>query len=272
MSLREYLKLALPAPLIDRVRSSRDALRVSLFKGKTVTHQYGDITLKVRIADPIAADWYDKQWSELPEITFLKQSRLRPGARVFDIGAHQAVFAIWMAKIVGETGSVVALEPGDFNYKIAMENKSLNRADNLTLRNAAISERTGQISFLNCLNGKISPSGNTVECFTIDALTELYGEPDVVFVDVEGYEWLALQASTSTMQTAADWYIEVHVGCGLESFGGSAARIVDLFRSAGYSLYCQTDVRYQHPFVPLKEVPEGRFFLIATRSGLRHLA
>jgi hypothetical protein len=149
---------------------------------------------------------------------------------------------------------------------VGLENKSLNHVENLTLINAAVSERTGEISFLDCINGRISSSGSAVKCFTIDALTETYGQPDLVFVDIEGYEWLALQSSRSTLGGSADWFVEVHAGCGLESFGGSAEDIVGLFRSFGYFLYCQSDVHYRYPFQPLTSIPKERFFLIATRQ------
>ncbi len=262
MSMRECIKRALPMRVADRLRSLRDNFLIALFAQKTVTHTYGDISLKLRIADPCAAEWYDKDWHEPPEITFLKQKKLKPGARVFDIGSHQAVIAMMLAKIVCDAGTVVALEPGRFNFKVATMNKTLNAAENLVLINGAISERSGEIAFRDGLNGTIAPSGYVAKCFTIDALAQLFGQPDVVYLDVEGAEGRAVQGAVATMGTEADWFVEVHSGCGLETrFGGSASEIVNAFRSTGHFLYVERDGRFE----PFSGVPEGRFFLIATR-------
>jgi FkbM family methyltransferase len=262
MSMRQSIKRVLPKRVADRVRSLRDNLLIAFFAPKTVTHTYGSVSLQLRIADPCAAEWYDKDWHEPPEITFLKQKKLKPAARVFDIGSHQAVIAMMLAKIVGDAGTVVALEPGRFNFKVATANKALNAAENLVLINGAISERNGEIAFRDGLNGTISPCGYVAKCFTIDTLAQLYGWPDVVYLDVEGAEGLALQGAGATMGTDADWFVEVHSGCGLETtFGGSASEIVNAFRSTGHSLY----VEHDGIFEPFAEVPEGRFFLIATR-------
>ncbi len=261
MSIRERIKRTLPMPLADTLRSLRDNLEIALFKQRTVTHTYGDIQLNLRIADPCAAEWYDKDWREPPEITFLKTKRLRPGARVFDIGSHQAVIAVMLAKIVGKSGTVVALEPGRFNFKAATTNKALNAVDNVLLINGAISERCGEIAFRDGLNGRIAPSGYLVKCFTIDALAQIYGRPDVVYLDVEGAESRALMGAVRTLGSEADWFVEVHSGCGLETpFGGNAGEIIKIFKSAGHSLY----VEYDGQFEPFNTVPEGRFFLIAT--------
>ena len=58
----------------------------------------------------MGAGWYDHDWPELPEIALLKQHGLRPGARVFDIGAHQGVVALMLSKTVGPEGFVLAVE------------------------------------------------------------------------------------------------------------------------------------------------------------------
>ena len=55
-----------------------------------------------------------------PELSFLAQHRLRPGATVFDCGAHQCVIAMVMAKFVGATGKVIAVEASPLNYETAL--------------------------------------------------------------------------------------------------------------------------------------------------------
>ena len=52
------------------------------YMSRTVTHNYGELRLNVFLADPIAQKSYDKDMDERPEISLLKQSRLKPGALV----------------------------------------------------------------------------------------------------------------------------------------------------------------------------------------------
>ena len=75
-----------------------------------MAHNYGAGTLKVLLVDPLSEGWYDVDWAELPEIAALRNSLLRPGARVFDLGAHQGVVAMMLAREVGERGLIVAVE------------------------------------------------------------------------------------------------------------------------------------------------------------------
>jgi FkbM family methyltransferase len=213
----------------------------------------------------MAKTWYDQEWDELPEVTFLKRRKLRHGARVFELGAHQAQMALTLANIVGPDGVVTALEASPYNCKIASENIVLNQVSNLRLINAAVGEKDGKVSFNHGFNGRVG-SGREVDCLSIDTLSATYGRPDVIFLDVEGYESMTLRGAEQTLKSEADWFVEVHSGCGLELFGGSAADIVDLFRLHGYSLFVQTDEHYKHQFHPLVEIPTGRFFLIASKD------
>jgi FkbM family methyltransferase len=251
--------------MFDRLRLIRDRVYVLTFKSRVVSHKYGGIPLTLQICDPMAKLWYDKDWDELPEITFLKKLKLRPGAKVFELGAHQGQMALLLANVVAPRGTVIALEPSNYNFKIANKNAELNHATNITFINAAVAESDGKLHFNNCLNGRVG-SGPEVSSFCIDSLCRQYGEPDVIFLDVEGYEFNVLQGARKLLTGNADWFVEVHSGCGLESLGASSADVVEMFRSRGYSLFVQTDEHYQQQFCEMHAMPTHRFFLIATRG------
>lgn len=211
--------------------------------------------------------WYDRETGELPEFTFLKHRKLREGALVFDLGAHQAVIALIMANMVHESGKVVAVEAGTHNFEIALENKSLNGAANLSLIHAAVADRSGlTLSFTGGINGSVSSSGEKVLSITIDDLYKKYGKPDVVWLDVEGYECKALEGASETLKSGPDWHVEVHSGCGLESFGGSADELWKTFRSHGYTVYGRTGQKYEDHFEVISSIPKGHCYLIATKG------
>jgi hypothetical protein len=96
----------LPLGVVDWLKAWRVWLTIHAFRPRVVEHRYGDSVLRVYLADSVAQAWYDHDWSEadMPEIAALRTSRLREGALVFDIGAHQGVVALMLAREVGPTG------------------------------------------------------------------------------------------------------------------------------------------------------------------------
>lgn len=86
-----------PAAVQSFVRARRRRRGLRGFAPRTVCRDFGGVRLQVALADPLAAEWYDRDWPELPEASFLRRRSLRPGARVFDLGAHQGVAALHLA-------------------------------------------------------------------------------------------------------------------------------------------------------------------------------
>jgi len=100
-ALRHGLLDMLPGPLAGQLRTWWLRRLIRRFSARVVTRTYGAGSLRVHVGDPLAEGWYDHDWDELPEIAALRQTRLRPGALVFDLGAHQGVVAMMLAREVG---------------------------------------------------------------------------------------------------------------------------------------------------------------------------
>ena len=85
--------------------------------------------------------------------------------------------------------------------------------------------------------------------------------PDVLFIDVEGFECEVLKGARETLRERPDVFIEVHSGCGLERFGGSREEILNTFPSDHYTLFAADG---DSPgFLPVKDasmLPATRFF------------
>ena len=225
------------------------------------------------LADAVGEGWYDHDWPAQPEIDCLSQLKLRPGACVFDCGAHQAVVALVLAGLAGPNGRVVAVEANDHNVAVARENSRLN-ADGrapLEIVQAAVAATDGSITFSDDFNGQLveraGRSGRrTVDAVTLNSLFDRYGAPDVVFLDVEGAEWQALQATSRLLADGRrpDWFVEIHAGAGLETLGGSAQQIVDFFHAYGYATQLARDARDTFTDLHDQPLPTSRFYLIAT--------
>jgi hypothetical protein len=99
---------------------------------------------------------------------------------------------------------------------------------------------------------------------SVDELSAERGAPDVLFIDVEGFELEVLRGATETLASKPDLFVEVHQKVGLERAGGTAADVVQLVRAAGYGRLLVSGGEEQ-PFEPLdgRALPAERFFLVA---------
>ena len=236
-------------------------------------HTYGGFPLEILLNDELGARWYDHDLPELPEIALLKQHQLQPGACVFNLGAHQGVVALMLANAVGPRGKVVAVEAIPYNVRIAEVNRALNHAMHVKTIHVAVADRCGVLAFDEGLVGQVHDgsalrSKVEVPARTIDDLAREFGRPDVLFIDVEGYECHALRGAEQTLRSRPDCFIEVHVGTGLEKFGGSVGEILSFFPRHCYDLFQAVEEQNAGRFEAFQlesSMLKGRFYLVAIR-------
>ncbi|MEJ7784691.1 MAG: FkbM family methyltransferase [Solirubrobacteraceae bacterium] len=230
-----------PPRVYARVRTRRIRRYIRHFAETTITHDYAGFRLTLHLHDPLAQGWYDRDWEEPVEIAELRNGRLRRGARVLDVGAHQGVVALILARIVGDAGSVIAIEAEAHNARIARQNAETNSADNMTVIHAAASAKTGTLAFAESLNGYVSTRARDgaieVPAVAIDDVVAREGHPDVVLIDVEGYEAHVLEGASKLIAArCSDFCIEVHNAATLRSVGSTARDVVHHFMGGRYEL------------------------------------
>jgi FkbM family methyltransferase len=244
-----------------------DKSRAFYFRPRMVTHTYAGVSLKVFLADPVAEAWYDSDQHERPEIALLKTSSLRPGALVFDLGAHQCVFAMMLANAVRPGGRVIALEANPKHARVGELNCRSNGYVDVEILHAAVAASSGTIAFSHqgrVAGGRRFGRGLEVSSYSIDDLAGRFGTPEVIYMDIEGYECRALAGGAKMLQEKIDWFVEVHVNHGLETFSGSAAEVLRYFPRENYALYIGAESDLE--FVPLEARDarlEDRFFLVS---------
>jgi FkbM family methyltransferase len=259
-------------------------MRRARFKPRVVDHTYAGHPMRVEICSGYGLV-YDQDWPELAELAMLKRHRLGPGATVFNLGANHGVIALMLAHAVGPEGRVVALEANPYDARAAARNAQLNEAHQLICVNAAVAEKRGEVTF--GLGGEVDDGTGKVgsmriPAVSIDDLAAEHGAPDVVVMDVEGYELRALAGAESTLERRPDWFVEVHGDEDIGRYGGSVGAVVDAFTSRGYWCLAAKDglgnlpdgrLVSQTRFRPLEEADDllagGRFFLIALGQGRR---
>ncbi len=131
-----------------------------------------------------------------PEQTQAFAEAVRPGAVVYDVGAHYGYYTLLAAKLAGESGSVVALEPSPRNLTVLRRHIALNHLRNVSVVELAVSDHEGEARFNNTAGsgvGHLSEQGPlTVRLTTLDLLAQRFPTPQVIKIDVEGAEELVL--------------------------------------------------------------------------------
>lgn len=237
-SFRKLSESLLPRRLQRFVRTALLERRRRSFERKVVQRRYGDACLSIELIDGKGQSWYDRDMEYEPEITLLRQHRLKVNATVFDIGAHQGVVALMLAQLVGTNGRVVAIEASPFDAAGAQRNQELNGCRQLVVRNAAIASKPGTIKFSTSgrvANNEAATLAVDVPACTIDELASEFGQPDVVFIDVDGFEVEALMGATHVLAHRPDLYLEVHPPY-LKDYGQTAEDVLRILRQYGYSI------------------------------------
>jgi len=126
-----------------------------------------------------------------------------------DVGAHVGKYALQVAKIVGEKGAVIAVEPMPENYDALVRGVELNGLRNVIPLNIAAWNREcdvklfiGDVGGHNSLKYDMGLGHVEVKAKPLDAVLEELGvnRVDWIKIDVEGAEYEALQGLEKTLK------------------------------------------------------------------------
>lgn len=264
--IKQFVRAVLPKSWSYRLAAWVRDRRTLKHKARVVRQNYCGYELSVNLADAVAEAWYGTPWAEghVTEIPVLRKRKLKPGACVFDIGAHHGVVALVFSKIVGEGGSVVAVEADPLNAAVAQSNKELNGAGNLTVVAAAVSDGKSSANIQGDNDKSFEWELRNVKFVTMDELVAQHGMPDVVYLDVDGFECKVLAAAGTLLASKADWYVEIHVKVGLEAEGGSWQEVLACFPPERFELLMASEEQREYrPFSADSPLVNERFFLLA---------
>jgi FkbM family methyltransferase len=148
------------------------------------------------------------------------------GQVLFDIGANVGYYTILGSRLVGSQGAVIAFEPVVRNLIYLYKHVLLNRANNVTIVPAACSDTLSLVAFSSGVNyamGHLADEKDRwtkgtkadvtlVPTVTVDVVVQQLGvAPDVIKIDVEGAEFLALKGAQATLLAARPTiFLSVH--------------------------------------------------------------
>jgi len=146
---------------------------------------------------------------------------LKPGTRVFDIGANVGYYTHKFAEAVGPTGEVHAFEPvpasADKVRELQLQYPWIH------VHQCAVADQPGEV-VMSMEDASTSPnhmivigesSGSQaslkVPVHTIDEMSSQLGAPQMVKIDVEGYEWHVLQGGATLSEPGLKHlFVEIH--------------------------------------------------------------
>lgn len=193
--------------------------------------------------------WFHGRRRECETMRFFEQV-LRPGDVVVEVGGHIGYLTMWFAELVGAAGRVVVFEPGRNNLPYLQHNVA--QLANVEVVELAVSDHDGVASFYeeeltgqnNSLLGDYERfehnrrSANSQQSYhrrevTTTRLDTFLGReavvPDLIKIDIEGAEYLALAGAAGVLaQHRPMLIVEVT---------RQAEGVFKLLRSAGYLLF-----------------------------------
>ena len=155
-----------------------------------------------------------------PIATRLLNQQIKPGMHVVDIGANIGYYALQEARLVGETGEVIAIEPVPDNVSLLTKNIEANGYQNLRIYSVAIGAENGTtklyLSHESNLAALTSQKDVHDTCIdvplrTLDSFLEYEGQVDLIRMDIEGYETEAIKGMIDILAKHKPiLFIEIH--------------------------------------------------------------
>jgi len=167
---------------------------------------------------------------------------LMEGAVFYDVGANLGFYSLLGAKLVGDTGIVIAFEPSTDSCRELRAICNSNGVRNVQLITEAVSATAGDAYFsMGSSHAQHHlaehPAAGSVKVRTVslDQFTETHPMPHVILMDIEGAESEALRGARRllSLENAPAWIIEEHDSSNEEQVNG-------ILRESGYTVMTLT--------------------------------
>lgn len=128
---------------------------------------------------------------------------VKPGMRVFDVGANAGFYTLAFSRLVGPSGQVWAFEPLPENLVNLRRHIELNDLRNVTVVDAAVFDMSGTARFMtapsNSVGRLVTQGGIEVKTVKLDDFCSNINSPDLIKLDVEGAEGAVLAGAQKVL-------------------------------------------------------------------------
>lgn len=174
---------------------------------------------------------------------------IKPNSIFVDIGANKGDFSLLAAMILGEGGTVIAIEPEPRNMEWIERSVIRNGYGNIALHQLAVSDSNGSAKLYlgsksgwhTLLHGQIDRDKGELEVETRKLDDILHAEssdrPCMIKIDVEGAELAVLRGAANVLSSFKDiaLLVDIHPDLGVDP-----ERVCSLLRDFGFEMYAET--------------------------------
>jgi FkbM family methyltransferase len=199
-------------------------------------------TMWVDVDDQLVAPGIVAEKAYEPHVTAVLEREIKPGSTFVDIGANMGWFTLLAA---GVAGQVIAIEPNPTNVQLIYRSLLANQYENVRVVECAVTDRPNllRLNFLRS-NGSVAAIDNASDAaFTIvqgqplDALLRDVERVDVIKMDIEGHEPVALRGMMQTLKQFQPVLVfEMHPLAIRVNAGSEPADLLDGLAALGYRL------------------------------------
>jgi FkbM family methyltransferase len=169
------------------------------------------------------------------------------------VGANVGVHTVRLARLAGQDGEVIAIEPDPGVFARTTRNVELNGLSNVRLLNAAASDTAGQMNLYRPANadtnrarasllnhGYLTGDAITVPVLTVD---DVCGDDRVALIkiDVEGHEDAVVRGAAKVIDRDAPAVVFEYAA---DLIGGAAATPFEYLAERGYALFAIEAARH----------------------------
>jgi FkbM family methyltransferase len=154
-----------------------------------------------------------------------------------DIGANVGSYTILAAGVCGS--KTIAAEPLPRAFKILSDNVKINRLSEKTeLKNIGIGAAAGALRFtrsLDTTNHVATPGETDTLEVLVETLDEiLHDTPQLIKIDVEGYEMAVLRGAAETLANPALKALIIEINNASERYGHSSEEVHNMLAGQGF--------------------------------------
>jgi len=213
----------------------------------------------------VSPDGYEdlRYWLRYEAATFALIRRVwQPGWSVLDVGAHHGLFSLCCCRPGALPSRVITVEPSPAALPLLRANRAVHSKLDWTIVAAAAGASEGHLRLhpgsihMLVVDPALHPTQSSpasavdVPLTTLDAIAEKFNfTPDLIKLDIEGYEAEALRGAHLTLQRRPLLVLEWHPAM-LRHRGLDPLRALDPLIAAGYSFE-----PYEHPELGVLPAP-----------------
>ena len=188
---------------------------------------------------------------EKEETEFFKNT-IKKGMNIVDIGSNIGYFSLLFSKLVGQKGKIYSIEPDPINFKLLLKNIQANRAENVILFQKAVSNHNGHATLFLSEKNKgdhrifdfhvfeddTNRKSIDVECFKLDSLLSDSKKIDIIKMDIQGAEYLAIEGMNNIITKNPNIQLLTEFWpYGIEKSGHSPKEFIEQLTKIGFGIF-----------------------------------